>query len=64
MSQKIPPLAVSIVDAAAMMGVSRATFYRELSAGRISARKSGKRTLVLVEEIQRWLDNLPTSNVA
>ena len=38
---------------------SRTTFYKEVSAGRIPIRKLGKRTLVLREDAERWLANLP-----
>lgn len=63
--QSTPPkLAYPPREAARLMGVSRATFYRELAAGRIAARKSGKRTLVLVEDIERWLESLPTISAA
>jgi hypothetical protein len=34
--------------------------YDELKAGRIEARKAGKRTLILKSEAERWAHALPT----
>jgi hypothetical protein len=39
--------------------VGRNTFYGELKAERLSARKVGKKTLVLKAEAERWAQALP-----
>lgn len=39
--------------------VSRATFYREVAAGRLDARKVGGKTLVPRKASQAWLEGLP-----
>lgn len=56
-----PSLAVGVLDAARMLGVSRSTLYALFRSGDIAARKSGKRTLVLVADLQRYLDQLPVA---
>ncbi|WP_289296358.1 hypothetical protein [uncultured Reyranella sp.] len=39
--------------------MSRATFYREVAAGRLAAVKRGKRTLIRADEAQRYDNSLP-----
>ncbi len=39
--------------------ISRDRFYKELRAERLHAKKSGGRTLILVEEAWRWVRGLP-----
>jgi predicted DNA-binding transcriptional regulator AlpA len=41
-------------------GLSRRQFYDELKAGRLKARKIGRRTVVLHSAIVAYLDSLPT----
>ena len=41
-------------------GLSRASFYKAVSAGRIKLRKIGSRSVVLESELDRFLRNLPT----
>lgn len=39
--------------------ISRTTFYKEVSAGRLRLRKVGKRSLVLRQTAEEWLNSLP-----
>jgi excisionase family DNA binding protein len=39
--------------------IGRTSFYGEVKDGRIQPRKLGKKTLVLREEAERWLRELP-----
>lgn len=39
--------------------IGRNTFYNELKAGRLEARKAGKKTLILKAEAERWANALP-----
>jgi hypothetical protein len=39
--------------------MGRSKFYGELRAGRLSAKKNGKNTIVLKSEAQRWEQSLP-----
>ena len=57
----IPPadrLALRPLEAAAMLGISRATLYREILAGRLRKRKSGSRSLIATEDARAWLARL------
>lgn len=41
--------------------MSRATFYREVAAGKLKPVKRGRRTLVRASEAQRYDDSLPAA---
>lgn len=53
------PIAVTIAQACQMSGLSKATLYRAISAGRLPTRKFGARTLLIVEELRSFLTALP-----
>jgi hypothetical protein len=40
-------------------GISRFLFYQEVKRGRIRPKKCGARTMIPVEEAERWLRELP-----
>jgi hypothetical protein len=54
---KVEPFEVTIEEAASIVGLSRAQFYRDyLSAGRVKTVRKGKgrrRRMVVVEELRR-----------
>jgi excisionase family DNA binding protein len=56
----IPALAVSPTKAADLLGISRSKFY-ELLNEEIPAFKIGRRTLVRVADIERFLNSLSKS---
>ena len=45
-------------------GISRFLFYQEVKRGRIRPKKCGARTMIPVEEAERWLRELPDLNTA
>lgn len=51
--------ALTVAEFCETYGVGRSLFYEELKAGRIEARKAGKRTLILRDEAERWARSLP-----
>ena len=55
----LPPSAYTINDVVRMGGMSRATVFREMRAGRLKARKLGARTLILASDWRDYLDSLP-----
>ena len=55
----LQPLTVSIPEAVRLSGLSRSEIYRQLAAGRINARKSGSRTLVIWASLQAHVAALP-----
>jgi hypothetical protein len=42
-------------------GLSRSALYKLFAAGKIIPRKNGKRTLVLVEDLERYIKSLPAA---
>ncbi|MCC6379950.1 MAG: helix-turn-helix domain-containing protein [Burkholderiales bacterium] len=50
------PLRVSTPAAAQMIGISRATLYKKILRGEIQVQKDGRRTLVTVEELRRYVE--------
>jgi excisionase family DNA binding protein len=53
------PLSVPIPDACRIVGIGRTLLYQEIAAGRIQARKAGRKTLIPVESLHAWLNALP-----
>lgn len=52
--------AYTIADFARAFRIGRTKVYAEISAGRLVARKSGKRTLILLSDAEHWAANLTT----
>lgn len=40
-------------------GVGRTKVYQEIKAGKLKAKKAGKRTLIQEDEAERWANELP-----
>jgi excisionase family DNA binding protein len=53
------PQSYSIQQVVLSTGVSRTSIYEEIKAGRLRAVKQGKRTLILADDLARWLQSLP-----
>lgn len=48
-------LAVSVPDAATMLGLGRSTVFGLIAAGRLQALKVGARTVIRVSDIERFI---------
>ena len=57
----IQPLTVTIPEAIRLSGLSRSEIYRRLGAGDIEARKSGSRTLIMMDSLRAHLVSLPAA---
>ncbi len=57
-------LAVGIMDAARLAGVGRSTIYQSIKEGGLKARKAGRRTLILKDDLQAWLNSFPPAKAA
>jgi excisionase family DNA binding protein len=55
----VPRLGFSPEEAAASAGVSRTKIFEAIRNGTLTARKSGKATIIEPSELQRWLHSLP-----
>lgn len=58
-----PPRAYSIPEAASIADAGRTTIYRAISAGELVARKRGRRTVILSDDLAAWLRGLKPATV-
>lgn len=58
--RQLQPLAVSVSEAARLLGVSRPTIYRYLQRTGFPSFKLGGRTLVSVEGLREWIREMST----
>jgi excisionase family DNA binding protein len=58
------PLAYSVNEACSLARAGRTSLYEAIRIGSLRARKRGRRTLILAEDLRRWLEALPPINVA
>lgn len=49
----------SISEFARLSGVGRSFIYEQIKAGLLPVRKAGRRTLILRQDGEAWLTNLP-----
>ena len=54
-------IAVTIPQALEMSGIGRTTLYEVFKTGAIKPRKQGKRTLILVKDLENYLNSLPVA---
>lgn len=55
-------LAVSIAEATQISGIGRSRLYEEIRAGKLRPRKNGTRTIILVDDLNAYLQSLPLAN--
>jgi hypothetical protein len=54
-------IALSIRAASNVSGIGRTSLYAAIKAGKLVARKCGKRTIILQSDLITWLNSLPAS---
>jgi excisionase family DNA binding protein len=61
MQETLHPIGYSIREAVGATGgaVPRTTIYKLIKEGRLDARKSGRRTIVLADSLRKYVENLP-----
>jgi excisionase family DNA binding protein len=59
----MPVLAMHIEEAAQKTGAGRTVLYQEIRAGRLIARKIGRRTVITTADLETWLATLPARDV-
>ena len=52
-------IALSVVEASKLVSISRSKLYLALSAGDLTGRKLGRRTVILRADLDRWVNELP-----
>jgi excisionase family DNA binding protein len=53
------PLAYSIAEACSVARAGRTTIYEAIRDGELTARKRGRKTLILPEDLRRWVEGHP-----
>src|SRR5260370_22256830 len=57
------PWVFSIVQACEAACIGRTALYEAINAGELIAHKRGKRTLILAEDLQRWIKSIPPMKI-
>ena len=57
------PYSATVDEAARLSGLSVSTLYELMAAGTIKGRKSGRRTLVLMDGVRKHVDALPEADI-
>lgn len=52
-------IAVTIQEAVTLSGLGRSTLYKLFKSGEIKTRKAGSRTLILLKDLEEYLNGLP-----
>jgi hypothetical protein len=63
MQNDVRKIAYSIDDVVKLVGIGRSLLFEELAAGRIVAKKIGRRTVILETDLSAWLTSLPQKDV-
>jgi excisionase family DNA binding protein len=53
------PLVYTVAEACAVARASRTAIYAAIGEGALTARKRGRKTLILAEDLRRWVGGLP-----
>ena len=54
---------LTILEAAEVSGIGRTKIFELIATGRLTARKVGKKTIVLRRDLMDFLENLPRAGV-
>lgn len=55
-------IAITVRDAVEVSGLGRTTLYEIFKTGKIKPKKQGKRTLIMLDELEAYLRSLPEAS--
>jgi excisionase family DNA binding protein len=55
-------ISLTILQATQLAALSRSYLYEAIQRGELPIRKAGRRTLVLRQDLENWLNSLPRGN--
>ena len=58
-TNSILPISMTIDQATNYTGIGRASIYRAINDGKLTPKKYGKRTLLMTEDLERFINTLP-----
>jgi hypothetical protein len=58
-TEALEPLVVSLQEAERITGHGKTRLYEELAKGSITAKKSGARTLIVLDSLRKYIEALP-----
>jgi hypothetical protein len=59
-----PVLSYTIAEAVTATGIGRSSLYEDIKAGKLTAKKRGASTVILAEELARYVAELPDAREA
>lgn len=59
MQEKIEPITVTVAQVREITGLSTSSIYRLFSTGKLTRRKLGGKTLVMMSELKEMLEAMP-----
>jgi excisionase family DNA binding protein len=60
--QHLAPMAFTIEEAGLVSRIGRNSLYLAVQTGALRARKLGKKTLILRDDLRAWLESLPPAS--
>lgn len=61
-AQTVTQLAVGPDEAGRITGHTRSAIYEAIASGELASFKSGKRRLILIKELEAWLNRMASEN--